>query len=62
MASNLRKLVFAVYDLERAVGRSRDFSGTDFSDRDLGWVCNSPEEAARVAKAIENLGLVAQVV
>jgi hypothetical protein len=47
--------------IHRAVGRLSDYSGTDFYNRDLGFVCNSVAEAKAVTKAIEGVGLIAVV-
>ena len=46
--------------IHKAVGRDSDFSGSDFCGRDLGWVCGSEIEAARIERALKSLGLKVQ--
>ena len=40
-----------------AVGRSTDFSGSGFGERDIGWFADSDFEARRIAKALRKIGL-----
>lgn len=43
--------------IHNAVGRVSDFSGTNFNGRDLGWVCSSEIEAAKIKRELQRLGL-----
>jgi len=45
------------YAIHAAVGKLSDFSGTNFSKRDLGWMCKSEIEAVRIERALRKLGL-----
>ncbi len=47
---------------EKAVGRVRDFSGAGCGERDLGWVVKSRREAHEFKRALEKVGLTAEVV
>lgn len=52
-------LNFPAFDLavNAATGRPSDFSGAGCGRRDLGWVCASEIEAARMARALMKIGL-----
>lgn len=39
-----------------AAGRSSNFSGCGFGERDLGWNCKSELEAQRIKRALEKIG------
>jgi len=43
--------------IHKAVGRISDFSGSDFSGRELGWIITSEIEAARIEKGLRSLKL-----
>lgn len=43
--------------VKQAVGRSSDFSGSDFDGRDMGWLCGSEIEAAKIEKGLRSLNL-----
>lgn len=47
---------------ESAAGRAPDFSGSGFGDRDLGWVCTSGFEATKIKRALDKIGLRAEIV
>jgi hypothetical protein len=47
--------------VRNAVGRDPDYAGTDFSTRDLGWVCETEAEVERVRRVLEGLGLRAKI-
>lgn len=40
-----------------AAGRGTDFSGMGMGQRDLGWVCESEIEAARIERGLKRIGL-----
>lgn len=44
-----------------AVGRDTDESGWGCGERDLGWICESKDEAEQVKVALESVGMVADV-
>ncbi len=46
---------------ESAAGRVSDFSGCGFGERDLGWVCKSEFEAERIKRALDKVGLHAEI-
>lgn len=45
----------------RAAGRSQDFSGAGFGERDLGWECESELEAKRIKRDLKKVGLSAEI-
>lgn len=44
-----------------AVGRLPDFSGSGMGQRDLGWTCQSEIEAERIKRALDKIGLRAEI-
>lgn len=44
-----------------AVGREIDECGWGCGERDIGWLCSSKVEVKRVKKALESVGMVADV-
>lgn len=46
----------------QAAGRAPDFSGCGFGERDLGWTCKSEFEAERIKRALDKVGLRAEIV
>ena len=44
-----------------AAGRISDFSGIGFGERDLGWVCKSDFEAEKIKRALDKIGLRAEI-
>lgn len=45
----------------QAAGRIADFSGAGMGARDLGWTCASEFEAERIKRALDKVGLRAQI-
>ena len=45
----------------RAIGRNSDFSGVGFGMRDLGWVARSDFEAQKIKRALDKIGLHAEI-
>ena len=45
----------------KAVGRESDFSGAGFGTRDLGWAAKSDFEAQKIKRALDKIGLRAEV-
>ena len=43
------------------VGRDSNYSGTDFTTRDIGWLCKTEDEAQRIATALRGIGLAVDV-
>lgn len=46
---------------EQAAGRGPDFSGAGMGERDLGWTCKSEFEAERIKRALDKVGLRAEI-
>ena len=46
---------------ERAAGRKTDFSGAGLGFRDLGWIVKSEIEAERIKRALDKIGLRAEI-
>ena len=46
---------------ESAAGRKPDFSGYGFGERDLGWVCKTDWEAQKMKRALDKIGLRAEI-
>ena len=44
-----------------AAGRASDFAGCGFGARDLGWVCGSDFEAEKIKRALDKIGLRAEI-
>jgi hypothetical protein len=44
-----------------AAGRVSDFSGAGFGERDLGWVCKNSWEAQKIKRALDKIGLKAEI-
>lgn len=44
-----------------AAGRISDFSGAGFGERDLGWVCDTEWEAKKIKRALDKIGLRAEI-
>ena len=48
-------IVWATDDAARQMaGRHPDYSGTDFTTRDLGWYCESSLEASKIATRLRD--------
>jgi len=46
---------------DNAAGRPSDFGGCGFGGRDLGWVCKSEIEAEKIKRALDKIGLRAEI-
>ena len=46
---------------QHAAGRSTDYSGCGFGERDLGWTNLSEIEAERIARALRKIGMTAEI-
>ena len=53
---------FAFDDIaHKAAGRTSDFGGSGFGERDLGWVVRSELEAWKMKKALDRVGLKVEI-
>jgi hypothetical protein len=48
-------------DAKIVAGRGCDYAGCDFGQRELGWYCETKDEAKHIVRALTNIGMKAEL-